>query len=96
MLGVVGMGREEAAKAASENSTSETPTLAARLSDFNGLGERKIAATSSVGSGVMTIVATAITTSSARKSENSRGATRDTLLACFTLDFHLELKNPQL
>jgi len=35
-LGVVGMGGEEAAKAASENSTSETLTLAARLGDFNG------------------------------------------------------------
>jgi hypothetical protein len=34
-LGVVEMGGEEAAKAARENSASETPTLAPRLGDFN-------------------------------------------------------------
>ena len=42
----------------------------------------------------MRIVATANTTTSARNTENSRRATRDILLAQFTFDFHLAVKNP--
>ncbi|HKF04749.1 MAG TPA: hypothetical protein VKB49_20670 [Candidatus Sulfotelmatobacter sp.] len=41
----------------------------------------------------MTIVATAITTSSAKNTEDFRRATRDIVLARFTFDFHLAAKN---
>jgi len=42
----------------------------------------------------MRIVATAITTSSAKNIESFRRSTRDILLASFTFDFHLAVNNP--
>jgi len=42
----------------------------------------------------MTIVAIAVTTSSAKNTEDFRRATRDIVLARFTFDFHLAVKNP--